>query len=633
MQAITGTLRAILRHRFQGGADGFSARIFFPDAGADVFSPVLTVDIEKSLQNDASSFTIEIPPPPADLAPYVARDAFIRVEQWFGDVANAVQTFEGFIDKVEDTRDDSGRSIVLTGRDWMKHAIVQGFIVSSPQGADETGTVRTPDNGVFLNMEVSDIVTELLTHLAFPSTAVSQTSYQIDEFIVGDNDSYAATFSRLALLVGFRSYCDEAGCYRFEAPAVPLDGDGVPIPAAIFRAGGPTIAYPTAMDMLSIARAEDDYDLATRVKVIGPMTTMKPAWTQTWSTAKIPKPTGIAYIPTDTTHIKVCGGSTRRIYTLLRSNRTITATGTQIAGTYLAGLSTDPSDASILWGLDAPWRVGSGSASKILKLNSTTYAVLDSFTLPSGMWADIKADGSVLWLANQTTGQFHTRSKADGSSITSHAIGGRSDPTGVAVDGTKLYFFFAASNKALEYDSSDLSTLLRTISTAGTGIIGGEVDTTTHNDLFACSDTVGSGPGTVWEYTIIEPVDNTVSVVAISGVGVVHPEPTIPTGPLETSYPPDGVHRNPIRRSILQLPVITSYAQATDTVLDQLDQLDQARLTIDFGIVGHPGLQKTDVIQVIDAVTDISSYMSVDTYRASAGDGYFGTVAAVPVRI
>jgi hypothetical protein len=589
---------------------------------------ITRISIDKTLQTDSDAFDVECDLGDNDFAswlPYAVPDARVIIEQWFGDEANAIQTFEGFLDKPDESRDP--RTITLTGKCWMKHALMAPAIITAPQGATETGAVRTAANGVYLNMEVSAIVADIVSRMNFPSSTIAPTSYLVAELIVPDNEKRAATLSGLALLVGYRSDCDEHGSYHFEPPTAD------PTPVAIFRAGGPCLAYPTALDIVSLDRASDDYELATRVKVVGPMATsdLNDSWTETWSTPNVPAPTGIAYDPADPGNMLVVSGSTGRIYTVRQSDRVILSVSAPITGCHApAGLSVDPSDSSVLWLLD---RLAFGSTTcTIKKLVKATLAVTSSWSLPSGLWVDIKADGSYLWLANLTTGQFHTRSKADGSALAAFTIGGRSDPTGVAVDGVHLYFFFAGSGQALQYDAPDLTTLVRSISTAGTGIIGGEVDTTTHTDLLACSDTAGAGPGTVWKYAIkVETAGSrTISVVVISGVdGAVDPEPTIPTGPLETAL--EAAHASsPIRREKLQLAAITSYAQATATAHSTLDQLDQFRDVEDFGIVGHPGIQKGDVVLRVDDVTGAPRLLVVDTYRTEMAAGYFGTVAGVP---
>ena len=220
---------------------------------------VKRISIDKSLQTDADALELECELAPEDEAlwsqwlPLVVPDKKIWVHQWYGDNANAVQTFYGFIDKGDETRDRSQRSIVITCRDFMKKAIVQSAIVNYPQGATTAGAVRDPSNFVFLNMQVSDIVNDLLSHMDFPSTAVTTTDYVAGDFEVTDGTSFAAALAQLGALVGYHSFTDEQGCYHFEPIAI----------------GSSSWPYTSGVDLISLERAVDEYELATRVKVVG----------------------------------------------------------------------------------------------------------------------------------------------------------------------------------------------------------------------------------------------------------------------------------------------------------------------------------------------------------------------------
>ena len=413
MQAISVDLLAILKSHFQAGADGFRGRVSLYIGGDDPWRPIETavsrISLDKSLQTDADAFEVEFQlgdndwPEWLDLA---VPDVGVIVEQWYGDAGSAVQTFRGFLDTAAQPRDPSGRTIILTGRDFMKKAIVQGAIVTAPQGADEAGAVRTAANYVYLNSEVSAIVADLLTHLDFPDTTVSPTSYLVAEYIGNDNDSYAKMFSELGALVGYRSFTDELGDYHFESPGtrVTYDPDtGLVVPDWVFTAG---------VDLVSLEADTDDLELSTRVKVVGPMATvdLTDAWQQTWVTSAIAKPTGVWYDPTDATHLWVLSGSKKRMYQILQSTRAITYISAVIPSTaYPAGLSGDPADATIYWVLDAPWKAGSGSACTIIKRRKSDHTTLATYNIGTNHWVDIKADSTDLWLANLTTGKFHRR--------------------------------------------------------------------------------------------------------------------------------------------------------------------------------------------------------------------------------
>jgi hypothetical protein len=635
MQTISATLSRYLHSRIQTGGRGFtrSVTIQAPGGSPVALNGVKSVSLNRSAQTDADTFTIECDLADNNWAAWRSScvpDAIVTISQGYG--TEQLVTFTGFLDKADEPRDRSTRTIALTGRDWMKHAIVQSVIVTAPQNAGEAGAVRNASNFVYLGWEVSAIVTDLLTHLSFPSSVVGFKPYSVAEFAIADGTSYAAAFSQLASLVAYRSFCDEVGGYHFEAPAVTYSDAGDIVPDAVFRAGGANIDYPDAYDISTLERALDDYELYTRAKVIGPMatTTLTDAWTQTWTTGVIPKPTGVVYDSGEPSTLLILSGSTRKIYTLNQSDRTIASSSGAIPGTvYPAGLSGDPSDSSILWLLDAPWRVGSGTACKIFKLDKSTYAVLATYTLSTNHWADIKADGSVLWLANQTSGLFHTRSKADGSAIASYgpAYTGagtetRTDPSGLAIDGTTGYLFFAGLAAMWAVDLAAPTVVLSSISTAGTGMIGGEADTTTGTDMYATTDQTA---GTVWKYALkVATVGSkTVWVVAIAGVGLVDPEPLTPTGPLETAL------NNPIRRLILQLPAITSAAQAAETAMTQLGSVDNYRPVMTAVGLGNPALQKGDILQFVDDVMGENSLWNLDTHRSEMSSGYMSTLGLI----
>jgi hypothetical protein len=98
------------------------------------------------------------------------------------------------------------------------------------------------------------------------------------------------------------------------------------------------------------------------------------------------------------------------------------------------------------------------------------------------------------------------------------------------------------------------------------------------------------------------------------------------------SHPDDPDHAFEVRRLTLDLEVITSLAQATETAQRQLDLLDQRQRVLDVGIVGVPHLQKTDLVAVVDDKTGITTTFAIDTYRTLMSAGtYLGTVALLPV--
>ena len=236
----------------------------------------------------------------------------------------------------------------------------------------------------------------------------------------------------------------------------------------------------------------------------------------------------------------------------------------------------------------------------------------------------------MLWLANQTTGKFHSRSKTDGSAVGSfgptysglRAVT-RSDPSGLAIDGSDMYLYFAGLNEMWRVDASAPTVVLQVISTAGTGMFGGDMDTATHTDIYACNDSTGD----TYKFALKEGVDNAVSIVKIAGYGQPDTEPTVPMGALEGTYG--------IRRYTLGLGVVTSAAQAATTGQADLAKRSHLRTVRDIGMVANPYLEAGMVIRAVDPVTGTDELGVVDTYRtdmsvSSSGGSYVATVAHIP---
>ena len=190
MQTITPELEAILKSHFQAGAAGFRSKVHVgpnDDEGVVVLA-ASHIAIDKSRQLDAAALEVEIPNEAH--AHGWADDALvgqqIRVWQWYGDDANAVRTFTGIVDQVIPARDPD--HLVLQCRDRMAIAIDEGIELRAPQHADEDGADRTTDNYVYLGMEVSDIVSDLLDKVGWIDVDrdITPTSYVVDEFL-GDN--------------------------------------------------------------------------------------------------------------------------------------------------------------------------------------------------------------------------------------------------------------------------------------------------------------------------------------------------------------------------------------------------------------------------------------------------------------
>ncbi len=560
-----------------------------------------------------------------------------RIFQWYGDEASAVQTFTGLLDDHRDHRDFEEVSVAI--RDMMAILIDQTFSTTAPQAADEKGAVRTEDNGVYLNREVSYIVDDILTRAGWPSAdrEVTETSYVLDEFVVNDGASWAETIigdEQLSGLVGYSAWADELGVFHF-APTFISDNLTEPTePEYTFRSGE---------DIVALDDATDQYDLRTRVKVRGPLTTqvLQDTWRELWRTSKFHRPVGIWFDPATPTYIRVIDRGTKRMYKLRQSDRAVLSSvnlGAVIS--YPLGLSGDPADATVYWVLNAPWiYTGSDTGNSVKKVRKSDNHVLATYSIPDGRWSALKVSSSFLWLTNLDTDRLHKKSKVDGSALasTQHVYKGvsQTNPSGVMVDGTTLYVFWSNGGTTARFlvcDESDITTITDVVKTAGTVLHGGEMDTVTHTECWGDSDSLGL----VAKFTLVAKVDQTDEVYA----EVVDSELEDDLGALaqledriHDTHTGDAAHPYEVRRMTLDLSVITSLAQATETAQRQLDIASVRRRVLDVGIVGNPALQKTDPVVVVDDVTGLEDLWVIDTYRTDmAADGtYLGTLALLPV--
>lgn len=561
----------------------------------------------------------------------------VAIEQWYGDEANAIRTFTGLIDRISDHRDIL--TTTITCRDMMVLLIDQTFSATAPQSTSEVGAVRTAANGVYLSMEVSDIVSDILNRAGWrlEDREIIPTSYVLDEFIVDDGASWADTIigdEKLTGLVGYSAWSDEVGVFHFAPTLVSQNLTDPEEPVYTFRSGE---------DIVSFDDETDQYDLRTRIKVRGPLTTqtLEDTWRELWRTSKITRPVGIWYDPATPTYIRVISRSTKRMYKLRQSDRTV------ISSVYLGGviahplgLSGDPANANIYWVLDAPWiYTGSDSGNSVKKVRKSDNHVLASYSIPDGRWSALKVSSSYLYLTNLDTDRFYRRSKTDGSAVANYQHTYKStvqaNPSGLMIDGTTLYLFWSnggTTARFLKCDESAPGTVTGVVKTAGTSLHGGEMDTTTHVDCYGDSDSANL----VGKFTLLAAVDQTTEVFAevvdtdledeLGDLAIVEDR-------LHDTHPLDAEHQWMARRMTLDLSVITNLAQATQTAQRQLDIASQRRRVLDAGIIGNPALQKTDYVAVIDPITAMSTGFAIDTYRTSmdAAGTYLGTVALLPV--
>ena len=196
-------------------------------------------------------------------------------------------------------------------------------------------------------------------------------------------------------------------------------------------------------------------------------------------------------------YLKLLDGWTKRIVVIDRLPAdAVVAVSDPIPDTvYPAAITADPADSSKLRILDVPWLLekdinsylygldlGStplGSVCEILTLDAADLSVLDREALPVGRWVDLRDDGSVLWLANLNTGKFHTWSKTGAGEIATYGptytglrAETRSNPVGVAINGSDLWLSFRGLWELWRVDVSAPTEVLQVVKTGGGGLDG-----------------------------------------------------------------------------------------------------------------------------------------------------------------
>jgi len=601
-----------------------------------------SISIDKSLRmvadQAAVSFANEDLPlgwGPESIFPTNSR---IRIYQWYGPAANEVLTFTGIIDSVTDSRDLLTTSI--TCRDMMAILLDQTFSATAPQGVDEEGAVRTEDNGVYLNREVSYIVQDVITRSGYPAARhieIVETSYLLEEYVITDGSSWADAIigpEKLTGLVGFDAWTDANGVFHF-APSVDTQILTEPVP--------PVYIFHSGEDITTLANELDQYELRTRVKVRGPLTTqtLTDTWRELWRTTKFRYPVGIWYDPADPGNIRVLDRRTKRLYKMRQSDRVVLSyfyVGASTVCPYPLGVSGDPANADVYYLLSCPWRFGVSGGNKVIKMRKSDNHVLARWSIPSGRWSAIKVSAAYMWLTNLDTDRFYKMSKANASTLASyrHTYGSlQSNPSGLMVDGTTLHLFWANGGTTARFlvcSESAPGTVTKVVKTAGSSLHGGEMDTTTHAECYGDNET----SGLTAKFTLVAAEDITTEVFA----EVIDTDLEDELGLLaqissreHDSHPTDDDHAYEIRRDTLNVPAVKSLAQATETAARRLDKLARRRDVVDVGIIGNPAIQKSDVVRVIDHKVNSLRDYQIDTYRSQmdATGTYLGTMALLPI--
>ncbi len=633
MQLITDDLRARLIDKFQVGMKSFAGRI---EIGGQSY-PTASMAIDKNKRMQSDQMIVVLPNEAVELGWGITNifpvNTRIKAFQWYGDPANEVQVFDGLIDNPIDHRDVIQMTLNCRGRFAL--LVDQTFSASAPQGAGESGAVRTPDNGVYLNMEVADIVNDILDRVGWPADDrhITATSMVVTEYPIGDGSSYADAIvgdNALTTLTGYDAWSDETGVFHFDpTPA----SDIVEVPAE------PVYTWRTGVDITELSDSTDQYELITRVKTRGPLTTVTvtDGWHLVWQTTKISRPVGIFYDPDDPTLLRVLSASTKRIYRLRISDRQVVSS-VLVGGVapYPLGLSIDPADHDYYWLLNAPWYyTGSTSGNSVKKIRRVDNVVVDSFTIPDGRWSALKVSSSYLYLTNLDTDRFYRRSKTDGSAIANyqHVVASvtQTNPSGLMIDGSTLFLFWAnggTTRRFLKCDESAPATVTGSVATSGSTLHGGEMNTTTHTECWGDNDSLGITA----EFSLITTTTGTVPVNAEIGDQALEDALGLRAeleDRIHDLHPGDAAHPWESRRMSLDLQKIDSLAQANDIAKFWLDKLGRPKRVIDAGIIGNPAVQLNDLARVEDPKTGVFQNGVIDALHTEMDTTFLGTVTLV----
>jgi hypothetical protein len=239
-------------------------------------------------------------------------------------------------------------------------------------------------------------------------------------------------------------------------------------------------------------------------------------WTKEWQTGAVKNPVGAAFDAADPDYVWILGRTSRKIYKLRQSDRKVVSVSPALFSAAAGGLTLDPSDATIFWVLEAPWRSGSSANTKIHKVRRSDYAILDTHNLGSAIkHSDIQAGGTHLWLSRYDgTTLIYKRSKATGAVVDSYTIAfngtNQTQATGISINGTALAYWFAGKKRALLATEAAPTTITGKIKTTGISSFGGEWTTEGGDDYFYM---VSESVDQTWKYrlttsTPTDPIDD-----------------------------------------------------------------------------------------------------------------------------
>ncbi len=551
----------------------------------------------------------------------------IRAYVWLGDRANRVLRFTGLTEQLTEHRDPKTISVKGLSRTRIlldPHI----FLTTAAQDAATDGAVRTEDNGVYLGKSPEYIAGDILDRAGWPSAArdIAVSGITIPEYDLSDGgqwlDQIVGT-DRLTTIAGWDYREDAAGVIHLGPNT--LQAGSEPDPDWTFTPG---------VNVMAFDHQADDEAQVTRVRVSGPMTTAVPIWKEEWATSAIRRPVGLMYRPSEPGYIYAIDALTQYLSKIRQSDRKVVARwylGASLTY-YPVGLSVDPTDSSTFYVLDGDWPLGGTTHAKVRKFTFSTKALAATTNLPDGEWSAMKFDGSHLWLTNYGDDKLYKKTFVGGGTAgatANYSYAGKSNPTGLWLDGTTIGIHFAALEAFYLVDTSAPGTITGTQSTKGTGIFGGEMDTTTHADLYV--DHYSSSSGFIGKYALSEDVTSTVVKWATDqaledalGFQAGFPDR------VHDLHSGDAAHPWDARIATLELRTVNSEDQAQAVADQELALRKRIRRVLDLATTGHPGVEIDDAISYPDTVAGTDAIWMIDTAREQLADTYTQTMSVLP---
>lgn len=562
----------------------------------------------------------------------------VRAYAWYGVHANRVLRFRGLIDVDADHRDPDVATVELKARSRTSLLLdPHKFVATAPQGAGETGAVRTEANGVFLSKSPEYIAGKILDMAGWPTAdrdfAVSGVT--IPEYDLADGGQWLdqiAGDGKLTQIAGWDFGEDEAGVAHLGPNALL----SVTEPAADWT-------LDPSQNVYAFDHQADDIEQVTRVRVSGPMASTIPKWSKTWGTTKLDHPTGLMYRPSEPGYLYAVDRITQYLYKLRQSDRKVVASwplGASLTNQPI-GLSADPTDSAHFYVLDAH-QPGSGvyTNCKVRKYSfAAPSVVVATTTLADGQWSDMKFDGTHLFLTNFGDDKLYVKTFVAGGAAgatSSHTYAGHTNPTGLYLNGTTIGLFFNGGQAFYLIDTGTPGTITGSQSTKGTTILGGEADTTTDVDLYASNQAgdFGATAGHIWKFALAEAIS--IDVVKWATDEALEDALGLQAGlasRVHDLHSGDAAHPWEARIATVELQTVNSEAQCQAVADATLVLRKRIRRVMDLGVMGNPAIQIGDVVEYPDTVaaTDATWMVDSERERLEADPGrYTMTMSVLP---